>query len=159
MNYSTLSSFANLDYPKGIDSWLHRFEKPLSRVEEGTDRNPDVEHIQNVCLDPIVQQNCRQVYQMCHVFMRAGHMSNQTCLKSSSCRPGCKSSSWNSKGFLRKMIPPRFSRNYQPKPALTFLRSTWSLSGTISLPPASQESRGVDVPWFSRPTTILPAQI
>ena len=45
MNYSTLSSFANLDYPKGIDSWLHRFEKPLSRVEEGTDRNPDVEHI------------------------------------------------------------------------------------------------------------------
>ena len=34
MNYSALSSFAKLDYPKGIDSFFNRFEHPLARIEE-----------------------------------------------------------------------------------------------------------------------------
>ena len=73
MNNSELGPFPNLDVPEGINSWLNRFERPLKRVETGANGNLDVEHHQNVHLDPAVQQKCREVHQMCQFYMRAGH--------------------------------------------------------------------------------------
>ena len=73
MNYTELGRFARLDDPKGIDSLLNRFENPLAKIEKGTEGNPDVKHIQNVCLDPIIQQDVRRIHLMCHFYMRAGH--------------------------------------------------------------------------------------
>ena len=54
MNYTELGRFGRLDDPKGIYSFLMRFEKPLVEIVRGTEGNPDVARIQNVHLDPIV---------------------------------------------------------------------------------------------------------
>ena len=73
MNYTELGRFSRLDEGKGIDSFLMRFEKPLSKVVRGTGGNPDVVRIQTVCLDPTVQQDIRLVHLMYHFYVRAGH--------------------------------------------------------------------------------------
>ena len=73
MGYTELSKFGRLDEGKGIDSFLMRFEKPLPEIVRGTGNNADIVRIQEVRLDPTVQQDVREVHRMHHFYVRAGH--------------------------------------------------------------------------------------
>ena len=73
MGYTELSRFGRLDEGQGIDSFLMRFEKPLSEIVRGTGGDPDVVRIQTVRLDPTVQQDVRLVHLMHHFYERSSH--------------------------------------------------------------------------------------
>ena len=73
MNYTELSKFGRLNEETGIDSFLQRFEKPLPEIIRGTGGNTDTVRIQEVRLDPTVQQDVREVHRMHHFYVQAGH--------------------------------------------------------------------------------------
>ena len=73
MGYTELSKFGRLNEETGIDSFLQRFEKPLPEIIRGTGGAADNVRIQEVRLNPTVQQDLRDVHRMHHFYVQAGH--------------------------------------------------------------------------------------